>query len=154
MMDIPFRAFVEIPFVRINPNAIMPVKSTIGAAAFDFCLPKDQDPFRIGPGETRKIPLGIAVAIPEGYCLLFLERSGIAANTPLILKAGLIDSDYRGELCAVYYNSSDSVGEIILQQAKIVQGVILPMPTVLFVESFSGLTSTNRGENGFGSTGR
>jgi len=134
--------------MKIHPNAILPSRGTSEAAGYDFFTPED---VICKPKEITKIPLGIKVSFPVGYGLFFLEKSGIATKTSLIKKAGLIDSDYRGQLIAVYYNYSGSPVKFKAGE-KVIQGCLLPIftPEVLEV---TDIDETARGEGGFGSTG-
>ena len=93
---------------------------------------------------------GIAVEIPEGYVGLVFPRSSVSKKENFYLKnsVGVIDSGYRGEI-KLRFNQSDShyqAGE------KIGQLIIIPYPTI-YLEQVEELSSTERGEGGFGSTG-
>jgi dUTP pyrophosphatase len=94
--------------------------------------------------------LGIAVEIPEGHVGLIFPRSSICkTGATLANSVGVIDSNYRGELKAVFYAEEQpyTVGE------RCCQLIIIPYPSVTYVEAHN-LTETNRGSGGFGSTGK
>lgn len=132
-----------------HPDSKLPTRATDGSAAYDFYAPEE---LWLPPRKVTCVPLGIAVAIPEGFYLQFLEKSGLSVRTHLVLKAGLIDADYRGELQVVYYNAGET--DIHIEKGmKIVQGVL----QLAFAATFKlvdELESTERGNGGFGSTGR
>lgn len=143
-------------FIRtrlLREDAKLPEVQTSGAAGADLyaCLPAPAD---IGPGETASIPSGIAVEIPAGYAGFIIARSGLAVRDGLAPanKVGLIDSDYRGEILVCLHNHSDAVRSVGPGE-RIAQLVIMPVACARYVES-SALSETQRGENGFGSTGR
>lgn len=108
----------------------------------------------IEPGETVKISTGIAISIPHGYVGLLFVRSSIGIKRGLTLAncVGVIDSDYRGEILGALTNTSDKI-QIIEANERVVQLVVVPclLDNVEIVEK---LDETDRGEGGFGSTGR
>lgn len=107
------------------------------------------------PGESVKIPSGIKVSIPDGYCLLFLNRGSIAAKERLQLGACLVDSSFQGELFYQFYNTSFEPTFIYPNQ-KIVQAIILPVFAFEIEEETNIDTLYNckslRGEGCLGST--
>ncbi len=105
----------------------------------------------LAPGSIVLVPTGIAAAIPQGYVGLIRDRSGLAlAGFQTV--AGVIDSDYRGEiLIAGYYVGKDEM--VINDGERIAQMIILPSPQAEIVE-VDELSPTDRGAGGFGSTGR
>ena len=107
-------------------------------------------------GERGSVRTGIAVAIPEGYCGLILPRSGLAMKYGItVLNApGLIDSGYRGEICVALVNLAEQhEQEYVIQPGdRIAQLVLVKCENANFHTTLS-LTSTDRGDNGFGSTG-
>ena len=100
-----------------------------------------------------KIGTGIAVEIPEGYFGAVFARSGLATKRGLrpANAVGVVDSDYRGELIVALHNDTDYAQEVA-DGERIAQLVIIPYLPVSFVE-VDDLSSTDRGEGGFGSTG-
>jgi dUTP pyrophosphatase len=105
------------------------------------------------PFERKKIPTGIKVLIPNGYAGFIQPRSGIALKkgVGMVNSPGLIDSGYRGEICAILinYNSEESV--FIKKGDKICQMVIKKIEHVK-IKLVEDLDNTERGESGFGST--
>lgn len=106
------------------------------------------------PYERRKVPTGIKVAIPEGYAGFVQPKSGLAIKNGLSLvnTPGLIDSGYRGEICAILINLDPEKDFVIKLGDKICQMVIQRVENVK-IEFADKLDETSRGEGGFGSTG-
>ena len=100
------------------------------------------------------IHTGIAMEIPEGYAGLVFARSGLASKRGLAPanKVGVVDSDYRGEIIVALHNHGDEP-QRIEDGERIAQIVVTPFLNAAFVEADS-LAETERGEGGFGSTGR
>lgn len=129
----------------------LPEYGTSGAACFDFYLPEGKCiEFE---ATSVKIPLGVAVEVPEGYGLFIVPRSSMGLKTDLRQSnsVGVIDSDYRGEISLILDNIGDSA-EVISSGDRIAQGFVLPLPKVEFKE-VDELSETVRGVGGFGSTG-
>ena len=135
-------------FKRLDPNATLPTRGSASSAGLDlFCL---EDLF-IGPGKRTVARTGVSVAIPEGFYGRVAPRSGLAVKHGLDVLAGVIDSDYRGELLCALYNTGDT--PILLESgSKICQLIIekIATPTAAWSDEFS---ETARGAGGFGSTG-
>ncbi|WNF08389.1 dUTP diphosphatase [Brevibacillus borstelensis] len=98
---------VKVKVKRLHPDAVIPQYATAGAAGFDLVAVED---VVIAPGETKKVTLGLAFEIPEGYVMYVCMRSGIALKTKLRQSNGIgvIDSDYRGEVAMVFDNTHRS----------------------------------------------
>lgn len=141
---------LDIKIKKLNKNVELPKQGTQGAAGIDFYLPQ---PVLFEPKRSKKVPLGVAVEIPEGYVMLLVPRSS-TWETPLRMpnSVGVIDSDYRGEVCALLQNTSNIIWEALACE-RLVQGVIVPVPSVQVVE-VDELSETSRGVGGFGSTGK
>jgi dUTP pyrophosphatase len=97
---------------------------------------------------------GLQFEIPEGYVMLVFSRSGHGFKNGVRLAncVGVIDSDYRGEVKVKLHNDSDD-SMLVQHGDKIAQAMIIPIPKVAF-EVVEELSSTERGEGGFGSTGK
>jgi len=110
--------------------------------------------FLLGVGERRSVSTGVAVAIPSGYAGLVLPRSGLAARHGIgvVNGPGLIDSGYRGEISVLLVNHGDEPVEIG-RGNRIAQLIITPV-VVADVVVVDELDPTERGEGGFGSSGR
>lgn len=133
---------------KLNSTGLTPTKGTINSAGIDLYSPILVD---CQPRFITKVPLGISVEIPEGYFGLIRDRSSIGSKG-VIVTAGVIDSDYRGELIICFMNCG--AGEHWFRAGdKIAQMLILPVPT-MDIEGVEELSLTQRGAGGFGSTGR
>ncbi|HET9479030.1 MAG TPA: dUTP diphosphatase, partial [Pyrinomonadaceae bacterium] len=135
-------------FKQLDPKATLPVRGSSFAAGLDICSVED---LVIEPYQRTTARTGLAVAIPHGFYGRVAPRSGLAAKHGLDVLAGVIDSDYRGELCCVLYNTGDAAinlpaGSKICQ--LIVEKIITPQATWV-----NDLDETARGAGGFGSTG-
>lgn len=105
---------------------------------------------RINTNSHAIVPTGIAVEIPEGYFGLLKARSGFAAMSGTIVNAGVIDSDYRGEVQVVINNPTDRIVDVSLHDG-VAQMLILPVPPIE-LEECEDLSKTKRANQGFGST--
>ena len=145
---------MEVKIKKLNPEAILPRRGSAQAAGYDLfaCLPEGEITLR--PGETRRISLGLALALPEGYFGAVFARSGLATRQGLRPAncVGVVDSDYRGENMVPLHNDS-AVPQTIRHGDRVAQMVVLPYLAVDFTE-VEELDETERGEGGFGSTGR
>ena len=143
----------KVPVKILREGAALPTYGTASSAGADLraCL---DAPVVLAPGETRLIPIGIAMEIPEGYVGLVFARSGLASRRDLAPanKVGVIDSDYRGEITVVLYNHG-SEAQTISSGERIAQLIITPVLTPAYTET-DRLTETLRGTGGFGSTGK
>lgn len=143
---------LTINFKKLNENAIMPTFGTEFSAGAD--LYSAEEDITINPGETKFIGTGIATAIPVGTVGLVYARSGLACKKGLAPanKVGVIDSDYRGEIKVALHNHGKEP-QTVCKGERVAQMVITPYFSVNYVET-SDLDQTERGEGGFGSTGR
>ena len=144
---------MTIRIKKLRPNARLPVYSTKGSAGADLCACLDE-PVTILPGETKMLPLGLAIEIPEGYVGLVYARSGMASKRGLAPanKVGVIDADFRGELMAAMHNHSGEP-QTIEPGERVLQLIITPYVRGVFEEA-DALSDTARGAGGWGSTGK
>ncbi len=144
---------MKIEIRRLSETAVFPVKGSAQAAGYDLCADL-KEPLVIPVGETVKVEMGFAIAIPDGYFGGVFARSGISTKKGLRPAncTGVIDSDYRGPVVVPLYNDSDTE-RVIMPGERVAQLIILPYLSVDFCE-VEQLDETERGENGFGSTGR
>lgn len=131
--------------------AKLPEYKTEGAACFDLHSVED---VTIAPGEKVSVRIGLAFEIPRDYELQLRPRSGLSFDTGLLFKntPATIDSDYRGEVKALFHNLGNH-HETINVGDRICQGKLEVVERVSF-EVADDLSKTERGANGFGSTGR
>lgn len=144
--------FVKVK--RVHKDAMLPTYGTEGSGALDFYAAED---VTVWEERTYRIGLGVALEVPEGHVLQLVPRSSMGMNTPLRMpnSIGVIDSDYRGEVVAIYVND-ESKGMIPYQINKgdrIAQGYLVATPKINLVE-VEELSDTDRGDKGFGSTGK
>ena len=141
----------KVKIKKMFPEAIEPKRMTDGSAGYDLFA---CDATLILPGKFCMITTGIAMEIPNGYVGLVFARSGLATTKGLRPAncVGVIDSDYRGEIKVCLYNDSFDVREVNFGD-RIAQIVIVPYiyPNLEVVEN---LSDTERGDGGFGSTGK
>lgn len=138
---------------KLNDKAIIPTYGSEFAAGADLYACTNE-PVTINPHETVLVHTGIAMEIPVGYAGLIYARSGIASKRGLAPanKVGVVDSDYRGEIMVALHNHSEAA-QTIESGERIAQLVIAPYVTAEFILS-DELDDTERGEGGFGSTGK
>ena len=136
----------------ISPGAVLPSYQTKGAAGADICACIETDVV-IRVGERVMVPTGLFFEIPQGYEVQVRPRSGLAVkngvtclNTP-----GTIDSDYRGEVKDILINLGQKPFTV-KNGDRIAQIVVSPVEQASFCK-VDVLSSTERGEGGFGSTG-
>ena len=135
-------------FKQLDSRAMLPRRGSVLAAGLDVCSIEE---INLGPRQRGMARTGLAVAIPPGFYGRIAPRSGLAAKNGLDVLAGVIDSDYRGEICCLLYNTGDEpinlpAGSKICQ--LIIEQIITP-ETAWATE----LDETARGAGGFGSTG-
>ena len=141
----------ELPFKRLDPDAVLPGRAHPGDAGLDLRSAVDVE---VAPGERAMVPTGLAVAIPEGHAGLVLPRSGLASKQGLTLAnaPGLIDAGYRGEVICAVVNLDPSTPVQISRGDRIAQLVVVAVPEVTPV-IVDELPPSTRGQGGFGSTG-
>ena len=132
----------------------LPHYATAGAAGLDLRACIDA-PMMLQPGETQLIPTGMAIHLADpGYAALILPRSGLGHKHGIVLGnlVGLIDSDYQGQLMVSAWNRGQQAFKLAPLE-RLAQLVIVPVVQAEFnvVEDFA---ASQRGEGGFGSTGR
>lgn len=138
--------------MKVKEGAVLPVYQTKGAAGADLSARLDT-PVRLESGEQAIIPTGIALQIPEGYEVQVRGRSGLAARHGIGLTNGIgtIDSDYRGEINVILINHGKDPFTVE-DGMRIAQMVVAKYEAADLVE-VNELTTTERGEGRFGSTG-
>ena len=145
---------MHIYFERIHSEAKVPEQATEGAACADMhaVFHGEYDYTYIPPRGTVIIKTGLKVEVPEGYELQIRARSGLAARGIMLANGvGTVDSDYRGEVGVVLYNSNDFTFPVY-EGDRIAQCCIQKVLPMEFTEA-GKLSSTARGEGGYGSTG-
>lgn len=137
-----------LKFRKIHEGAKLPHLGSKGAIGLDLHAYDNQ---LLPIGEVTLVPTGLAVEIPNGYYGRIAPRSGWAVKHGIDTLAGVIDSDYRGEINVVLFNNGkcpidikagDRIAQLILERAD------------RFIPVWGDLSDTERGAGGFGSTGR
>ncbi|NRP58151.1 MULTISPECIES: dUTP diphosphatase [unclassified Marinobacterium] len=145
---------VKILDKRLGDSIPMPTYATTGSAGLDLraCA---EAPLTLEPGQTELIPTGMSIFIEDpSLCAMILPRSGLGHKHGIVLGnlVGLIDSDYQGQLFVSCWNRGQTTFTVEPGE-RIAQLVLVPVVQAdfEFVEEF---TETDRGEGGFGSSGR
>lgn len=148
---------------KLYPNALIPSYGSNGAAGLDLCAYGEH----IVSAKTRKlISTGISIQWilsnngnnvenekPEDYYFRIAPRSGLTVKHCIEIGAGVVDSDYRGEVKVCFINNSDS-SYSITHGDRIAQGILERIKRFDAIEVVDKLIETSRGEGGFGSTGK
>lgn len=134
----------------LHPDARLPTRANPTDAGLDLYL--DGEAITVSPGERKALSTGVSISIPEGYVALVKPRSGLAVRLGIDILAGVIDSSYRGEIMAVLVNHGghyvrlcrgDRIAQLVIQKVELWNPVVV-----------DELGETERGENGFGSSGK
>jgi dUTP pyrophosphatase len=144
---------MNINFKKLRDGAYSPLRATSVSAGADLfaCLEKE---LVLSRGSRMLIPTGIAAEIPAGYGGFVYPRSSLASRYGVTLSncVGLIDADYRGEIMIPLINLSEE-NYTIHPGDRIAQLVIMPVELPIFIEK-DELSESERGDGGFGSTGK
>ena len=139
---------MEIKIKKLHENAVIPRYSRNGDAALDLTATSvsfDKGLFSYGTG--------LAIEIPENHVGILVPRSSLSNyDLSLTNSIGILDSNFRGEIL-LKFRSTREFPKIFIVGERIGQLMILPIPTIDFVE-VQELSETNRGSKGFGSSGR
>lgn len=152
--DQEFDSMKVVNAVLDDDTAQLPKRADSHSAGYDlYAHIGDMEEFGIMPGETLMIGTGVHVEIPDGYFGGIFARSGLASKKGLRPAncVGVIDESFRGEIKVALHNDSKEM-QVIKDGERIAQLVIIPYATVIF-NQVDELEKTERGENGFGSTG-
>ncbi len=135
--------------LELSPNASLPSSGSHGSAGLDLAA---SEACSLNPGQRRAVSTGVKMALPLGTYGKIEGRSGLAIRNGIIIGGGVIDSDYTGEIKVILINTGnqpfvvnkgDRIAQLIVQQYML-------NPQFERVEK---LPNTERGTNGFGSTG-
>lgn len=144
---------MQINIKRLTNTAKIPTRQHVGDAGYDLYA-DIQEPVTIEPHTSEFIKTGIAIEIPDGYFGAIFARSGLATKQGLRPAncVGVCDSGYRGEYKVALHNDSSDT-KTITTGDRIAQFIVMPYLNVEFNE-VNELSNTERGDGGFGSTGR
>jgi dUTP pyrophosphatase len=140
----------QVKFKLIHKNAKLPEYKRDGDAAFDVSSVEE---LIIKPGEWKAIPIGIASEFPKDWFISFRDRSGLALNHGLHVLGGVLDSGYRGEWKIILINHGKKNYKIEVGE-RVAQAILHWAPQIEIVEVDELTESEERGEKGFGSSGR
>lgn len=143
---------MQVQIVNRSPYPL-PEYATALSAGLDLKA-NLSEPVTLGPLERALVPTGLYIALPAGYEAQVRPRSGLAAKHGITVlnSPGTIDADYRGEVCVILVNLSQTPFEIVPGE-RIAQLVVASFEQVQW-EPVEALDDTARGAGGFGSTGR
>lgn len=149
--NLPPQELVPVKIKLMHPAAKIPIYQTAGAAGFDLHACESAV---IHPGEWCSINLGVAFELPEGFEIQIRPRSGLSFKTGYLAKntIGTLDADFRNHASMLIMNV-DNEPLFIDVGDRICQGVLGRVPKAIFTV-VEELSPTERGEKGFGSTGR
>ena len=147
----------NVKIKKLKENAVIPKKAFPYDAGWDLAACLDCDSISIPVGKTIKIGTGLAIAVPNGYFGGIFARSGLSTKQGLRPAncVGVLDSSYRNEVIVPLYNDSDEV-RIVKNGDRIAQMIICPvyLKELINLEKVEEVnTDTDRGLNGFGSSG-
>ena len=146
---------INVKIKKLYDNTQMPSRADDGSAGMDLYAHLDNDYMRvIKPHTTEMISVGFAMETPNNTYGAIFARSGLATKKGLRLanSVGVIDSTYRGEVFVALHNDTDKVQQI-MNGDRIAQMIIMEYPIVGIIETDT-LSETERGDGGFGHSGR
>lgn len=144
---------IKIEVINMAKDLPLPAYQTELSAGMDLLAAVEEDIF-LEPGEIRLIPTGLKIAVPDGYEAQIRPRSGLALKhgISMVNCVGTIDADYRGEVGVILINHGKKPFPIARGE-RIAQMVINPIVQADF-NLVENLDDTERGEGGFGHTGK
>ena len=142
---------VEILRLPNGEGLPLPAYQTPHAAGMDLCAAEEAV---LKPGARALVATGVALAIPEGFEAQVRPRSGLAVKhgVTLLNTPGTIDADYRGEIKVILINHGQEDFRVV-RGDRVAQLIFAPVTKAVLLE-VRELSATQRGEGGFGSTGR
>lgn len=138
-----------VGFKYLTKTAQMPTKANRTDAGFD--LYADEDKFIFGNKRTT-IKTGISLDMPDNLAGLIWPRSGLSVKKGIDVLAGVIDAGYRGEIMVCLYNTSDE--DVEIKRGDRIAQIIFQEVPIISLQLREELGSSQRGSNGFGSTGK
>lgn len=140
---------IDIHFMRTHPSAEEPKQAYHGDAGWDLVIVEDTF---LSSGQGYDVKTGVAVALPPDHYGRIVGRSSAMRKKGVLVIEGIIDCGFRGELFSYAYNMGSE--DIVLRRGEsIAQLIVSPIPSVQWVER-TGLSESERGQHGFGSSGR
>lgn len=144
---------MKVKIKKLNPNAVIPQYAIDGDAGLDLTATEiNFHPQNNVMPDIATIKCGLAIEIPEGFVGLLVPRSSIYKNNAILTNSiGIIDSNYRGEIMANFYTSKEDLKYKVGD--RFAQLLIIPYPKIEF-EEVEELSTSERGDGGFGSTNK
>lgn len=141
----------HVLFQRLRPDAVLPSAGSPQAAGLDLhaCL---DEPVRLTPGQSHLIPTGWSLACPEGVYARIAPRSGMSVKG-FMINAGVVDADFRGEVKVLLAYIGDSDASPVVNPGDRVAQLVFERVMLAQAVEVEQLSSTGRGEHGWGSTG-
>ena len=149
LLDLTLTEENTMKVMLLNENATAPERKSVSAAGYDLFSSVDTSIPARGMG---KVDTGISISIPEDCYARVAPRSGLTWNHGIDVGAGVVDSDYRGEIKAILFNHSDVPFKV--KKGDRIAQLILEKIYTIPVEVVDSLEQTERGAGGFGSTGK
>jgi dUTP pyrophosphatase len=142
---------MNLKIKKLEDDALIPTRGTIDSAGYDLY---SYDDGMILPFEQSLISTKISMQIPKNFCGLIWSRSGLSSKYGIETGAGVIDCDYTGEIKIILHNNS-SKKFYYTKGMRIAQIIITPYisPKIIILNNDQEHPKSNRGNNGFGSTG-
>lgn len=146
---------MNLKICKTYSDAIVPKYATEGAACFDLHAITERPVEILGPNETLVVRTGLAFEVPDGHVLMVFSRSGhgFKHGVRLVNGTGIIDSDYRGEVLIGLHNDRPHESFDVRTGDRVAQAMVVPVPRLTF-HVVEQLSITERGEGGFGSSGK
>ena len=143
---------IEIQITRLREDAVLPARAYVGDAGLDLAACERHE---LGPGERALVGTGLAVAIPDGHAGLVAPRSGLAVEhgITIVNAPGIVDSGYRGELRVILHNTDRRETFVVEPGMRIAQLLVVAVPEA-HLREVGELPASERGEGGFGSSGK
>ena len=144
---------MKLRILKLHPDAKVPEYATDGAACFDLHAVIDNPMWgeALLIGEWMQVRTGLAFEVPQGYALTIRSRSGLAFKHGVTAFHGTVDADFRGEVMVLLHNAGHN-DVVISDGDRIAQAMLVAVPRIEF-EVAEQLSLTERGANGFGSSG-
>ena len=145
-----YREILQINVKKLSENATIPTQGTSFAAGYDLYAAEDAV---VACGTRKLIKTNISMEITPGYYGRIAPRSGLAYKNGIDVLAGVIDSDYRGDIGVILYNTDKNIDFSVKKGDRIAQ-IIFEACYTITLNNVDNLDNTLRQAGGFGSTGK
>ena len=144
-----YKQYISIPIKKLSDKAVIPTQGSSEAAGYDLYAADDNVVYSMS---RTLIKTNISMAIPEGYYGRIAPRSGLAFKYGIDVLAGVIDSDYRGDIGVILFNTSTN-NEFKIKSGDRIAQIIIEKCHNVHWDIEKHLNSSERKDDGFGSTG-